>query len=1171
MTNLLRRLRQLEWFPTTLSISVLLICFFYAYAGAFETPSPGFVYDTFWNITSVDVCDPGNEWCAANQGQIQVGDRLTIIGNLTYDSYRTKFWLTPFAGYAPGQVVPITLSRDTREYPVNWQLPPHNFQAEIITLLGGLVLLLPFWVAGTIALLLLRPHDTRWRLLIAFNYLTAVWLMAGINSASQIALSVPVLRVISWLMAPVYLHLHLLLPVPIFQRPHRYGLPFFYIAAISLGAFSLFQPASSGSYLTGLLLALFASFFLLVARLFTPSSAGRLATRLMLAGIGLAFGPTILLWVIPQLLGIKPGDLVSGVAAFSIPILPLFYVYAIYKRHLGGLEFRANNLIARYSFVLLYITAFAIVYLWGATLVPPDQLITFSLVLSASFAVAASGLYRRYQRLVNRLAYGTGYVSADIVNLFINRIPTASDQAALVSLLADEIVPSLLVRQSALYLLPGEAETGDGALLYNRGVDLPITVPPGQLRQLLLRASQYQPPPTELEMEEEWNWARLVISLETQNKVVGAWLFGRRDPDDFYPRPDITLLNTLAHQAALAIENSRLYQAVQKELNERKRAEEILRQQNEYLAALYDTMLGLLNRLDMSDLLEAILTRAAQLVNTRNGFIYLVGPDGSEIEAKFAVGAHEAHIGNRLKPGDGVAGKVWETGQPLILDDYAVWPERLEMATSRGLHAIAGFPLKSGLQVVGILGVSHTDPVRRFSRNEIELLERFAQLASIALDNARLFTSAQQELAERKRAETALAGLNLELEQALVAANELSVSAQAASRAKSEFLATMSHEFRTPLNAVLGYSELMLGTDLTDEQRAYLREVMVAGENLLKLFSDVLDFSRIESGRLELKHVPFNLVDTVEQAMQNIASYAASKNLKRSLHIDSDVPAELIGDPARLEQVLLILLNNAVKFTAEGEVDLKLKCIDRSPEKATLYFAVRDTGIGIPPEKQELIFGVFTQADGSVTRQYGGVGLGLNIARRLVEKFGGRLWVESEPGDGSIFHFLTTFEVAPQTEAAEPAIGAEDIGLSTTAGETLSILVAEDNPVNLDVIVRILEKRGWAVTAVDNGQAAVERSAREDFDLILMDVQMPILDGYTATLSIRAREQVTGRHMPIVGVTAYAMQGDRERCLKAGMDGYLAKPMKANELYEIVETVVKQFKRGRGVATTEPA
>ena len=974
MTALTSYRRRPDWYLALISVTTLLVCLFYAYANSFLTPLPGFAYDVQWNVTSIDACAPADEWCLGNRGKLQVGDRLTMIGDLTNDAYQSREWLIPFDGYGPGQAVPITLIHENDERQIDWQMPARNIGADVSRLFGNLLLFIPFWLAGTVVLLLLQPRDTRWRLLIAFNYFTAIWLLIGNSSVAQVALSALLLPVISWLMAPVYLHLHLVIPSPLFERHYRYSIPPLYAVAVALAVLTLFQQGSSLDYLTGILIAIAFSFGLLIFRLFDNSSkAGRLAVRLMLAGIGLAFGPSILLWILPQLLNQEPGFLATGVALFSIPVLPLFYTYAIYKRHLGGLEFRVNNLISQYSFILLYLTTFAAVFLVGASTVPPGQLAIFSFAVSVIFAVATPAIQHRFRRLINLLAYGIGYDSSDIVNLFISRIPAASNREALVALVADEVIPSLLVRQSALYLLP-EGQYAEGVLLYARGVELAATAQPGPLRQLLLKANRYWPPTADA--EEEFSWARLIIPLELQNNTVGVWLFGRRDPDDYYPQNDIDLLNTLAHQIALAAENSRLY------------------------------------------------------------------------------------------------------------------------------------------------------------------------------------STAQQELAERKRAEASLAEANVELEQALVAANEMAVSAQAASRAKSEFLAAMSHEFRTPLNVVLGYTELVLSTELTEEQQAFLQEVNAAGEGLLKLFNDILDFSRIESGRLELKHVNFDLAETVKQVVMTMTPYAAAKNLNLSVSIEPEAPTQLIGDPARLEQVLSNLLNNAIKFTVEGEVSLSVKCIEQTAAQASLLFAVHDTGIGIPNDKQELIFQPFTQADGTVTRQHGGMGLGLSIARRLVEKFGGRLWAESEPGKGSAFRFTVIFEVAPPPAPALEEAASEDSGSLVASEAALSILVAEDNLVNKTVITRILEKRGWVVEAVENGQAAVELSAENHFDVILMDVQMPVLDGYNATVAIRARERATGRHVPIVGLTAYAMQGDRERCLLAGMDAYLAKPMKAAELYEAIEKIL---------------
>ena len=563
----------------------------------------------------------------------------------------------------------------------------------------------------------------------------------------------------------------------------------------------------------------------------------------------------------------------------------------------------------------------------------------------------------------------------------------------------------------------------------------------------------------------------------------------------------------------------------------------------------------------------------------------------------------------------------------------------------------------------------------------------------------RVLYGAARDITERKAADQTMERYRHDLEishgELAQLVKELEVAkrkAEEAAETKSAFLANMSHEIRTPLNAILGMTALALKTSLSDEQQDYLTTVQSSGEALLEIINDILDFSKIEARGLDLDLTEFSLRETVGDAAKVLALRASEKGIELAVDIAANVPDPLVGDPGRLRQVLLNMLGNAVKFTSRGEVVLEVSMGRPTADKAALLFSVRDTGIGIDPEKLDQIFQPFTQADSSTTRRYGGTGLGLTIARKLVDLMGGQLWVESAVGKGSTFHFTAVFDrdrastmavserpsaleglrvlivddnstnrrileemltswhmrptaVAdstlalatlreslraerfhvvisdcqmpevdgfalahvikndeqlgrtpivmltsvghPQEAARCRQIGVEAIltkpvkhsdlleALSFSVGVStrqpveeeallerprrrLRVLVAEDNPVNQKLVATLLSKRGHEVSTVENGRealAAIDDRNRERFDVVLMDVQMPEMGGLEATRAIRAAEDPTAARLPIVALTAHALKGDRERCLEAGMDGYLAKPIDVNQLIATVERI----------------
>jgi signal transduction histidine kinase/CheY-like chemotaxis protein len=629
------------------------------------------------------------------------------------------------------------------------------------------------------------------------------------------------------------------------------------------------------------------------------------------------------------------------------------------------------------------------------------------------------------------------------------------------------------------------------------------------------------------------NKSNLLVPIQDGRTLLALLYLGKRETCSFPPN-FLSVIQTFA-----AVIGSRLKSM--DTIRQLKESMHALEYSDLLRTALYEISEQAHYSEDINDLYAKLHQTVGRLIHARNFFIALVDNrhDGKFIKFPYYIDDNDIQFqGMELKMDQkkcSITGYLLKTRQPLLLTptnfDQICQDNNIQCVGTRP-HSWVGAPFFSD-HITGAVAIQSYDTII-YTEKDKELISFVARHIGDALNRKR-------SVDELKKAKE---------------------RAEKAEKNKSTFLANMSHEIRTPMNGILGLTDLVLHSDFSGPKRSYLEMIHSSAERLLKLINDILDFSKIEAGKLELDIAPFSLRGTISEAIEILAISAAKKNIGLTVDCHEDIPDKLLGDAGKLSQILINLVGNGVKFTDEGKVALSVKQNGHDGNQnglIDLHFQIRDTGIGIPKKKINNIFKPFSQLTTSQNANQRGTGLGLVIAGELVEMMGGKIHVESIPGVGTTFHF--SIEFSPETGSSRLQEKREETSPRFTgtrlSDKPLHILLVEDEYINRTVAITVLEGMGWKVSTAENGIEAMDMLKDSIFDLILMDIQMPQLDGYETTRAIRRQEKDGSRHIPIIAMTAFAFKGDQEKCLKSGMDGYISKPIRLDKLCHEVETVLR--------------
>ena len=944
-----------------LAMLVLLICLGFTVYFAFLNPHPGFTYDVYWSVSDVINCTDNVTECGSSEDSIKIGDSIVKIGSLSFSEWFVDRSVNPFGGYAVGESIPLRIDRDGRSLEISWRVPPVDAHTKIEATILPVLIYIPFWLVGSVVLLLIRSHGTPWLLFILLNYITALWLAIGLSPSAPPPLAASLVHALSWIMVAVYLHFHLLVPEPIIKKIPKFIIVAFYTLMGILMVLELFKATPVDSYIIAVIVAFIGSFFLVSYQAIRASSGpNKVVSRIMLAGVVLAFIPGLFLWLFPRVIDVESGSLVSIVVPIiAIATFPLFYLYAIYKKNLGTWELRLNRLLYYYTLFLLTFTILSVIFLIGTRWQPPSyDIATMFIIAVAAVLLLFIPFQRRFQHFLDRLAFTSGQSPEELYRRYSTRIPASVDKDALTSLLESEILPNLGIQESAIYLHSGnEIHT-----LHEFNIpEISRQLSPRELDALLTLDRRYIPPDTRFNASEEYlSWIRLVIPIESNLGVLGAWLVGDRYPDDFYSQNDIQLIDSLADQLGTTLENQQLIDDIKRELAEREQAELQKQQYADRIKMIHQIDQAILAAESTYEIAQAATNRIPELIPCNQACIFIFHHKSEEAEllavldseiCLHAIGTRfPISLFNQLL-------QDFETNSMIraIYDQKRLANELPKFMTRHTFQSGLLMPLTTPKQMIGIIYIASTE-MAAFSSEHEEIASEISNSLAVAMQNRRLISTVDEHRRELQRLSKKL------------------MTAQESERTK---ISRELHDEIGQLITAIFFNFAAIEKKLDGEKASEIRERLTDTNELIEQLMDGVRSMSLELRPPMLQEL--GLIPTLRWYIKNSA-----RRLDVTIHYDfNDIECRFSDQvETAVYRIVQEALTNAVRHGQAGEVNVSLVHTN-----STLELRFIDDGVGFNPER------VFS-SDGDDD------GAGLLGIRERVSNLGGTVEIRSEPDHG---------------------------------------------------------------------------------------------------------------------------------------------------------------------------